>query len=67
MSEPIIAHDAIANHAEAAARHWALNPTEDCPRCPYPENTVARARWNAALQRFLLIYSSVTSDEEGGC
>jgi hypothetical protein len=56
---------AIAEHAEASARHWAQHPNEDCPACPWPQDSEARKRWNAALQRYLLAYSACCTDHEG--
>lgn len=64
MAEPIVELEAIAQSAERAARQWALNPREEAPRCPYAIGTEARACWNAALCRYLVLFSALTADEE---
>jgi hypothetical protein len=64
MNECIVSQQAITKHAEEAARHWTQNAREDAPACPYPQSTEARARWNAAFQRYLVLYSALVGECE---
>jgi len=55
MHEPVVAREAIAAQAEAAAMAFVASKVE--PPNPYPPHTDAGAAWRASLQRFLLRHS----------
>lgn len=64
MNDCIVSVQAIANHAENAARNWALNPQGPAPACPWPEGSAAHERWRATLQRYLVLYGATLGECE---
>jgi len=52
MSEPVVSREAIAKHAEAAAKKFVEGSAK--PVNPYPHGSAAAEAWEAALELHLL-------------
>lgn len=64
MGEPIVSRERIARTADAAAARTAASGCIE--HNPFPADTAAHRCWKADYERYLLVHSSVTEDEEGG-
>jgi hypothetical protein len=56
MSEPVVSREAIAKHADRAAKDFAQSGAK--PMNPFPSETEAAAAWRACYERFLLLHSA---------
>lgn len=62
MSEPILEREFVTDQGREAARLFASNRGTNTN--PHPTGSDAAAAWQAAFQRYLLLYSVPDSDVE---